>query len=245
MPRRSSRQGWSRVAAPPRSRALFLGHFAIAFGAKPAAARVSLGTLFLAAQFADLLWPTLVLLGVERVAVRPGVTVVTPLDFEHYPYSHSLLALALWGAVGAGLYLLASRSRPGAGTAAALVGGLVLSHWLLDFVVHRPDLPLAFGGSKRVGLGMWNSLPATLLVELGLLAGGLLLYGRSTRARDRVGRGGFWGLAGFLTAIYLGNLFGPPPPGAVAVAWVTQAMWLLVAWGYWLDRHREPRGTRA
>jgi hypothetical protein len=224
---------------------MFLGHFALAFAVKPAAPRASLGTLVLAAQFADLLWPALLLLGVERVAVRPGVTAVTPLEFEHYPYSHSLLALCLWAAAGAGLYLLARRSRPGAATAAALVGGLVLSHWLLDFVVHRPDLPLAFGDSTRAGLGLWNSLAATLAVELGLLALGLWLYGRSTRSRDRAGRWALWGLAGFLVAVYLSSLFGPPPPSPEAVAWVTQSMWLLVAWGYWIDRHRETAGGRA
>jgi hypothetical protein len=221
---------------------MFLGHFAVAFAAKPAAPRVSLGTLVLASQFADLLWPTLLILGVERVAVRPGVTAVTPLDFEHYPYSHSLLALVLWGAAGAALYLLVRRSRPAAGGAAALVGGLVLSHWLLDVVVHRPDLPLAFGDSIRVGMGLWNSRPATLAVELGLFGLGLWLYSRSTRARDRAGRWGLWGLAGFLAAVYVTNLLGPPPPGPAAVAWVTQSMWLLVAWGYWLDRHRTVLG---
>lgn len=213
---------------------MFLGHFGAGFAGKAAAPRVSLGTLFLAAQFLDLLWPTLLLAGLERVEIAPGATRVTPLDFVHYPISHSLLAAALWGLAIGGVFWLVRRSARGA----PVVGALVVSHWLLDLVVHRPDLPLVPGGA-RLGLGLWHSLPATLVVELAVFAVGLALYLRRTRARDRAGSLGLWALVAFLLLIYAANLLGPPPPSVAAIAWAGQAQWLLVAWAYWLDRRRE------
>jgi membrane-bound metal-dependent hydrolase YbcI (DUF457 family) len=213
---------------------MFLGHFGAGFAGKAAAPRVSLGTLFLAAQLLDLLWPTLLLVGLERVEIAPGATRVTPLDFVSYPISHSLLAVVLWGLALGGVFWLARRSLRGA----AVVGALVVSHWLLDLLVHRPDLPLAPGGGARLGLGLWHSLPATLVVELTVLGIGLALYLRRTRARDRAGSLGLWGLVALLLAIYAANLLGPPPPSVAAIAWAGHAQWLLVAWAYWLDRHR-------
>jgi hypothetical protein len=212
---------------------MFLGHFAVGFGAKKFAPRASLGTLFLAAQFIDLLWPTLVLLGVERVRIAPGITAVTPLDFEHYPISHSLIAVVGWALLFGAVYFLMRRDR----RTSLVLALAVLSHWLLDWLSHRPDLPL-FPGGARVGLGLWQSLPATLIVELGLFAVGVALYWRITRAADRIGRWALWSLVTLLLVIYVGNLFGAPPPDATAIGWVGQAQWLLIVWGYWLDRHR-------
>ena len=214
---------------------MFLGHFGLGFGAKKAAPDVSLGALFMAAQFADLLWPTLLLLGLEQVEVQPGATLVTPLNFVSYPYSHSLLALVVWGALFGIVYRVSTRSRTLAGVT---LGLLVLSHWFLDVLMHRPDLPLTPSGAARLGLGLWNSMALTLAGELLLFCAGLVIYARATAARDRVGSIGLWSLAAFLLVVYLASIFGPPPPGALAVAWAAQAMWLLVAWGYWIDRHR-------
>lgn len=213
---------------------MFIGHFAVGFAAKPSAPRVSLGTLFLAAQFLDLLWPTLLLLGVERVRIVPGATTVTPLVFEYYPISHSLLAVAGWAVLVGGAYLLLRRDRIGA----LVLGLLVVSHWALDAIVHQPDLPLFPGSATMVGLNAWSSLPLTLAIELPLFVLGVWLYARATKARDAVGRWGFRGLVAFLLVIYAGNLFGAPPPSPVAIAWVSQAQWLLVLWGYWIDNHR-------
>lgn len=215
---------------------MFIGHFAVSFAAKRLVPAVSLGTLFVAAQFADLLWPNLVLLGVESFSIRPGATAVTPLDFISYPYSHSLLALLGWSAMAAAL-LLALRHRC---AAALVVGAVVLSHWVLDALSHRPDVPVAFGDTK-VGLGLWYSVPATLAVEGLMFITAVAIYVRTTRARDRVGSGGLWALVAMLLLIYVANVFGPPPPSVAAVAWSAQAMWLLVAWAYWIDRHRPPR----
>jgi hypothetical protein len=215
---------------------MFIGHFALGFAAKKAAPHLSLGSAFLGAQFVDLLWPTLLLAGVESVRIAPGASGVTPLAFDHYPVSHSLLAALAWALVVGGLYLAARGHRRGA----VVLGLLVLSHWLLDALVHVPDLPLAPGLDARIGFGLWTSLPATLAVEVPLFVGGVALYANATRPQDRIGRWGLVGLVALLLVIYAGNLFGPPPPSATAIAWVGQAQWLLVAFGYWVDDHRAP-----
>ena len=213
---------------------MFIGHFGVGFGAKPVAPKVSLGTLFFAAQFVDLLWPALLLLGLERVRIDPQATVVTPLAFDHYPISHSLLANLGWALlVGIGYYLLRKNRR-----GAVVVGLLVLSHWVLDLLMHRPDLPLYPGSETTLGLNAWSSLPLTLAIELPIFALGVWLYTRATTPRDAVGRWALVGLVAFLLVVYASNLFGPPPPSAIAIAWMGQAQWLLVLWAYWVDKHR-------
>jgi len=210
---------------------MFLGHFGVGFGAKAAAPRMSLGTLFLAAQFLDLLWPTLLLLDVERVRIDPGAQ--PPLDFVHYPVSHSLVWVVLWGLVLGGAFFLTQHSARGA----VVVGLAVVSHWLLDLVVHRPDLPL-YPDGPRLGFDLWSFPAVSMAVEVVLFGVGIQLYLRATAARDRIGKWALWSLVGFLLGIQVANAFGPPPPDATAVAWAGQAQWLLVAWAYWLDRHR-------
>jgi FtsH-binding integral membrane protein len=213
---------------------MFLGHFAVGFGAKAAKPSVSLGTLFIAAQFADLLWPTLLLLGLEHVEIDSGITRVTPLDFTSYPISHSLLMLCLWGLVFGLLYWLIRKSSRGA----LVLGLLIVSHWVLDLIVHRPDLPLYPGSSPRLGMGLWNSLAGTFLAEGVVFVIGLGLYLRVTRAKNRAGFYGFWVLVGFLILIYVSNVLGPLPPSTTAIAWVGQLQWVLVGWAYWIDRNR-------
>jgi hypothetical protein len=216
---------------------MFIGHFAVGFAAKRAAPRVSLAVLFGAAQLADLLWPFLVAAGIEQVRIDPGNTAFTPLDFVSYPYSHSLVTLTAWGlAFG---YVFMTMRRTGVNVM-ILLAALVVSHWVLDFVTHRPDMPLYPGGPK-VGLGLWNSTPATVAVEMGMYAVSLLIYARATRARDRVGRWGFIGLAAFLVVIYAGNIVGPPPPSVTAI-WAAGIIGgaLLIALSWWVDAHRSP-----
>lgn len=216
---------------------MFIGHIAVGFAAKRMVPAVSLGTLFLAVQFADLLWPTLVLLGIEHFSIQPGITVVTPLDFDNYPYSHSLIMTILWMIVFGATYRVIKRCNI---YTATILGLCVFSHWLLDFISHRPDMPLTITGDKVVGLGLWNSLSATLIVEVSMYATGVLFYLKATKPLDRTGIYAFWSLVIFVGLIYLGNIFGPPPPSIMAVAWSAQAIWLLVIWGYWIDRHRIP-----
>jgi hypothetical protein len=214
---------------------MFIGHFGLGFGAKRAAPAVSLGALFLACQFADLLWPLLLLLGVERVAITPGITTVTPLDFVSYPYSHSLLMLCVWGLLIGAVYVVATRSAIAAGVT---LGLLAVSHWVLDVIVHRPDMPLTPAGATRLGLDLWSSLAATFVVEFAIFGAGVYIYARATTARDRIGSIGLWALVVFLSVVMVANVFGPPPPTVRAIGWTAQAMWLLVLWGYWIDRHR-------
>jgi membrane-bound metal-dependent hydrolase YbcI (DUF457 family) len=215
---------------------MFIGHFAVAFAAKRAAPSVSLGTLFVACELVDLIWPVFVLLGIETVRIVPGITAFTPLEFIHYPWTHSLLMCAAWSALfGFGYFLFRRNTR-----SAIAVAAVVLSHWFLDALVHRPDLPLAPGGAARIGLGLWNSVAVTLAVEGLMFAAGLFLYLRTTRAKDRVGAIGLWALVIVLLASYAAAAFGPPPPNVQAVAWAAIAGGIVTAlWGYWVDRHRE------
>jgi hypothetical protein len=212
---------------------MFLGHFAVALGAKRAAPKASLGTLVFAAQLADLLWPIFLLVGLEQVRIVPGVTRVTPLDFVSYPYSHSLLAQLIWG-VGIGLIYLTIRRD----TRGAIVLTLcVPSHWVLDYIAHRPDMPVLPRG-PRYGLGLWNSLPGTLAVEVILFVVGIALYLTLTRAKDRVGDYALWSLLVLLLLVYFGSVFGPPPPTEHVIALSALAIWLTVPWAAWADRHR-------
>ena len=215
---------------------MFLGHYALAFGAKKIAPMMSLGTLFLACQFADLLWPTLVVLGYEVVAIDPGNTLVTPLNFVSDPYSHSLVALAGWAALFAIAYRAIRGWHP---VAIATIAALVFSHYVLDVITHRPDLPITLTGSRRLGLGLWNYPGTTLALESALFIIGTTLYMSVTRARDRIGRLALYGLIMMVVAIYFAALYGPPPPSAAAVAIAGHLSWLFVIWAYWVDRHRE------
>jgi len=215
---------------------LFIGHFATAYAAKRLAPRTSLATLFAAAQLPDVLWPVLVLAGVEHATIAPGDTAFTPLRFDSYPISHSLLSVAAWGASFAALHFWRKRRLVDAFVLAALVVG----HWVLDFLTHRPDMPLWPGG-PRLGLGLWNSVPATVVLELLMLAAGLWLALSATRARDRFGRWGFASLAVLLLLIYAANVTSPPPPSMEAVGWAGAiGGLLLLALAAWVDRHREP-----
>ena len=214
---------------------MFIGHFAMGFGAKRFAPQVSLGVLFLACQLADLLWPNLVLLGIETLSIKPGITAMTPLDFSSYPYSHSLIALLVWASVFAALYMVLSRAGY---KAAVVIAALVFSHWLLDVLTHRPDMPITLGDTPKIGVGLWNYPIVAIPIELLLFGVGVWFYSRCTKPLNRKGSIGLWLLVSFLLIVYLANVFGPPPPSAVAVAWSAQAMWLIVAWGFWIDRNR-------
>ena len=214
---------------------MFIGHFGLALAAKKVAPHPSLGTLVLAAQLPDGVWPVFLLLGWERVSIEPAIMPATPLAFTWYPYTHSLAADVVWAALLSGGYYALRRDRNGTLWLAALV----LSHWVLDFVSHRPDMPLWPGG-PLLGLGLWYSLPATLAVELLLFGAGAWIYASATRARDRWGNELLWSLVLVLAAIYLSAVFGPPPPSVRVLAVSGLLGWLFVGWAYWIDRHRAP-----
>lgn len=216
---------------------MFIGHFAVSLAAKKPAPDVSLGTMILSASFIDLLWPLFLVLGLEHVRVAPGITAVTPLDFYDYPITHSLAGVLGWSFLVGGIYWIRRKNL----TSAAVVGAGVFSHWVLDLLTHRPDLPLAPGFDFMVGLGLWDSLPATIAVEGGLFAAGVFIYSKATKPRNRTGSYSYWALVTFLLVVYFSNLFGPPPPDNNVLGYVGLAMWLFVPWGYWIDKNRLPR----
>lgn len=217
---------------------MFIGHFALGLAAKRAVPGVSLAALLGAAQFADLLWPVLVAVGVEQVRIDPGNTAVTPLDFVSYPYSHSLVMLVVWGAI---VGWLCQRATGTSGRTFAVVFGLVVSHWVLDVITHRPDMPLYPGGGPKFGLGLWNSAAATAAVEVPMYALGVWMYLGATRARDRIGRWAFGSMAAFLAVVYGVNLMGMPPPSVAALSAAAIGAGIVgTLWSWWADRHRVP-----
>lgn len=216
---------------------MFIGHFAVGFAAKRVAPRASLATLFAAVQLADILWPIFVAAGLEEVRIKPGDTPFTPLEFSSYPYSHSLIALAGWGLLFGAVYVAGMRVGV---RALFLMAALVVSHWLLDFVSHRPDMPIVPGGAKY-GLGLWYSIPGTIVVESMMFVASLWVYVRVTRARDAAGRWAFVSLIVLLGIAYVANILSGPPPSVEAI-WIAglagAAVTLVLSW--WADSHREP-----
>jgi membrane-bound metal-dependent hydrolase YbcI (DUF457 family) len=216
---------------------MFIGHFAVGFASKKFAPRTNMALLIAAPLFADILWPFFLLFGWERVRVDPGNTRFTPLDLAWFPWSHSLLMTVVWATVFALIYYAITRYR--AGASVIWIG--VVSHWVLDWITHRPDMPLYPGGA-RYGLGLWNSIPGTMIVELSMFAIALWLYVRATRAKDRIGRYAFLAYAAMLLLVYLGDRFSSPPGGAGDIAWtgiIAEA--ILLPWAWWFDHHRVVR----
>jgi hypothetical protein len=214
---------------------MFIGHLALGMAAKRVTPRISLAVLLIAAQWADTIWPLFLAAGIEHVRIDPGNTAVTPLDFVSYPYSHSLLALIVWGfVVGVPYRLIAGGRR-----SVWVLSALVVSHWLLDFLTHRPDMPLYPGGPKY-GLELWASRPWTMIVEIAMYAAGVWIYMTATRPRDAIGRWAFPALAVLLFVIYIANLFGGPPPSVEMIYTAgLGAATLLMLWAWWADRHRD------
>jgi hypothetical protein len=218
---------------------MFIGHYALGFAGKKVVPKVSLGTLFLSVQLLDLIWPILILLGVEHVKIDPGNTAFTPLDFYDYPISHSLVTAIGWSIALGVVYFCMTKYRRGSW----VVSAGVFSHWLLDFITHRPDLPLSPGSVECFGLGLWNSVFWSVVLEGALFIAGVLIYAWATSARDRTGIYTFGSLVAFLGLVWIINIFGPPPPNAIAVGWSAMLLWLIVPWGYWIDRHRQAQTT--
>ncbi|HSS99261.1 MAG TPA: metal-dependent hydrolase [Terriglobales bacterium] len=214
---------------------MFVGHFGLAFAGKKLAPKTSLGALVFATEFVDLIWPICLLLGIEHVVIAPGITRMTPLDFTDYPITHSLLMGLVWAIVVGGIYFLLRRNFRGAFVIA--VG--VISHWILDWLTHRPDLLLYPGGMSKYGLGLWNHPVAEMILEGGIFAVGAIFYLTATRARDKVGLYGTWSLIVFLLFVWLSAVFAGAPPNPKALAWGGLSLWITVLWAWWVDKHRD------
>lgn len=215
---------------------MFVGHLAAALVAKSVEPRPALAAYVAAAYGLDMLWPLFLLAGVETVRIQPGATAFTPLEFVSYPWSHSLVMSVAWGGLAA---LAAARFASGR-RAALAVGLVVVSHWLLDWIAHVPDLPLWPGGPLE-GLGLWRSTAATLLVEGAVFVAAIAIYFRATAARDAAGTWGFWALVALVTVIWMSGPFSPPPPSVAAIIVVSViAAVALPAWSAFIERHRRP-----
>jgi len=214
---------------------MFIGHFAVGFAAKRVAPRASLGVLLAAPLFLDLLWPVFMLLGIESARIAPGDTRYTPMAFDHYPWSHSLLMTLVWALLFGGVYYALTRYRTGA----LAIGVGVVSHWVLDWITHRPDLPLWPGGPVE-GLGLWNSVAGTVILESVMFVAGAALYFTVTRARDRIGSIATWAMVVLLAVMYVLSSTAPPPPSTRVIAAGGLVVWLFPLWAWWMDRHREP-----
>ncbi len=210
---------------------MVLGHYALALGAKRSTPRTSLGVLFAAAQLPDLLWPLFLILGWERIG--PGTSGFLSISFTSYPWSHSLLLVIGWSVLAALLYFAVTRDL----RASSLVALLGVSHWVLDYVTHLPDLPL-YPGGPLVGLGLWRSATATVVIEGLMWIVGIAMYVKATRACDRIGGYGFWILMVVLTLIYVSSIASPAPSNLAAVGWMALIGWLVPLFAAWIDAHR-------
>lgn len=214
---------------------MFIGHFAVALAAKKAAPKTNLATLFAAAQLVDLLWPIFLLLGLEHVRIDVGNTIVTPLDFYDYPLTHSFIGALGWSILFGVLYYFRKKLP----RESSIIALLVFSHWILDLITHRPDLPLMGNESMKFGMGLWNSFWGTVIVETLLFVACAWIYLSSTRSKNKTGIYSFWALMLFIAVIHIANLFGPPPPNVEMIAVAGNASWFFVLWGWWIDKNRE------
>jgi hypothetical protein len=212
---------------------MFVGHLAIALAAKPKAPRLSLGWLMAGVTALDLLWPLFLLAGLERVTIKPGATAFTPFVFDSYPWTHSLVMSAVWGGALLGLARAFSRD---AGPW-YLLPALVMSHWVLDFASHAPDMPLWPGASPHLGLGLWYSIPATLIVEGALWIAGIAIYLRGRTATSWIGPAAFWSFVFVCTVMWAAGPWSPPPPSERGLALFALIGWLIVPWAALADRY--------
>src|ERR1700677_2537457 len=211
---------------------MFLSHYAAGLAAKKWAPKVSLGILFLAAVWLDLLWSLFLLLGWESVRITPGITQVLPIDFTDYSLSHSLVMALAWAALSGFVSLIITKNEK----ASLVIAGLVASNWLLNAIFHHSDmylLPSYDYASVKWGLGLWNSVAGTIVVEGILFAAGLWVYLKATQADDMAGQLGFWALCGILTVVFVSIFLLPAPKSESLVAIAGQVQLLFVAWGFW------------
>lgn len=212
---------------------MFIGHFAVGFASKKLSKSLPLPLAFIAVQFLDFIWPIFVLLGIETVRIEEGITKLVPFDFTYYPYSHSLMMTIVWSLLFGFVYFMVTKNRQNS----IILGLLVSSHWLLDLIVHRPDLPISPFSDYKVGLGMWNNPLLEIITEFGIFLVGVYFYYSIAKPRRKLS---FWSLVVVLLIFQILNFVGPPPPDINAIAWGTNMMWLFVIWAWWIEREKKP-----
>jgi hypothetical protein len=215
---------------------MFVGHYGVSFAVKSCEKRIPLWLLFVAVQFVDVLWAIFVLAGIEKVRITPGITATNPLDLYYMPYTHSLIAALLWSGVG---FIGYKGVHKGGAYAAFLVAVAVFSHWVLDLIVHRPDLPL-YDDMYKVGLGLWNYPALALALEASLLLGGIFFYLRASKAESQIGRFGMLAFGIILLIVQGIVFFGAPPPSPSAAALTALISYVVFAGiAYWLEKKRQ------
>jgi hypothetical protein len=212
---------------------MFVGHYAVGFLGKKLAPKASLATFVFAAMAADILWCAFLLAGIEQVAFTSGKGAGQYFEAINISFSHGLLMDLLWAALlAAGTYLLTRYAR-----GAVIVFLAVLSHWLLDVVSHRPDMPIGLNSGPKLGFGLWTSVPATLLVEGGFWIIALVVYATSHKFSSRAKLWGFWAGSLLLTLSWYGNITGPPPTNGRSAATSSLIFFSLsILWAYWIDK---------
>lgn len=215
---------------------MFLGHYAVGLASKKFAPQSSLGALIAAPILLDLIWAIFLLLGWEQVSIVANKNPFLRLQFDSYPISHGLIAVIGWATLYASVYFGLTRYLSGA----VVIWCGVVSHWVMDYLVHLPDLQFS-AGSRLVGRGLWNQRWLTIAIEVAFFAIAIWTYQRETRAKDKIGLYGFLGFALALMLAYAGAAFGPAPPTVKKVAIVTLLTCLAIPWAWWFDAHREPR----
>jgi len=216
---------------------VFIGHFAVGFASKRAAPRASLGVLMAAPLLADLLWPIFLTAGIETVRIEPTSNPFLRLDLHDFPWSHSLVTSLAWSVIAAAAFWAATRYARGA----VVVALGVFSHWVLDFVTHRPDLPLYPGSPTSVGLGLWYTPTATMATEAALYVLGVAIYARTTRAINRRGAFALWSFVVIVAVLYAMSVFGPPPSDVSFIKYGALTGAVFVPWAWWIDRNRSLR----
>ncbi len=216
---------------------MFVGHLALGLAARRVDRRASLAWFVAAVTLVDLIWPVLMLAGVEHARPDPGNTAFTPLAFDSYPWTHSLLMGVVWGAAFGALARLGGLAR----STASILGALVVSHWVLDLVTHRPDLPIWPWASGLYGFGLWHSVGATFLVEGVLWIAGIGIFLGARRLRGWKGALAFWSFVIVSTLIWATGPFSPPPPDSRALAVFALAGWIVIPWSWWIDSTSIPR----
>ena len=220
---------------------MFVGHYGPSFAAKGMRKSIPLWVLFIAVQLLDVFWSIFVLLGIEKVRITSGITATNPLDLYYMPYTHSLIAAMLW-AIGATIVYYLCRRTDG-WAPATFVGAAVFSHWVLDVLVHRPDMPL-YDDSSKIGFGLWNYPVFAFILELAVLFSGMYLYLKKTQSASPVGRYGMV-LFGFIMLVVQFIVFFGPPPSSDKAAAITALFFYLVFAGvaYWLEGKRVSRNA--
>lgn len=218
---------------------MFVGHLAVALAAKRLRPATPLTWFMVAANLVDLAWPLFLLAGLEHVRIAPGATAFTPLVFESYPWTHSLLMAALWG----GAFAALARAMGVRRDALWLIALVVMSHWVLDLVTHAPDLPLWPGAGTGYGLGLWNSVAGTFIVEGALWAAAIALFLRVRRPAGWQGQLALWSFVTVSTAIWASGVSSPPPPDERALALFALVGWIILPWAWWIERTSSPRGV--